>query len=48
MSQRGQPDHSGILVAGIVLAILVILFILMWRSDLGRFIFYVLLILLQI
>lgn len=39
MSQRGQPDYSGILVTGILLAILIILFIILWRSDLGRFLF---------
>lgn len=39
MHQRGQPDYSGILIAGVVLAILIILFIILWRTDLGRFIF---------
>lgn len=47
LSQRGQPDHSGLLVAGILLAILIILFIILWRTDFGRFIFTVFQFLLQ-
>lgn len=47
MSQRGQPDYSGILVAGVVLAILTIILIVLWRSDFGRFIFTLLQFLLQ-
>lgn len=47
MHQRGQPDYSGILIAGVLLAILIIILIISWRSGFLRFIFYVLLILLQ-
>lgn len=47
MSQRGQPDHSGYWIAGILLAILIILFIITWRTDLMRFYFYLFQILLQ-
>ena len=42
MSQRGQPDHSGYWITGILLAILIILFLILWRTDFGRFIFYLL------
>lgn len=40
MHQRGQPDYSGILIVGILFAILIILLIILWRSDFGRFYFY--------
>ena len=47
VSQRGQPDHSCYVVAGILLAILIIIFIVLWRTDLARFYFYLFQILLQ-
>lgn len=39
MSQRGQPDHSGYWVTALVLATIMIVFIVCWRTGLVRFIF---------
>ena len=47
LSQRGQPNHSGSWIAGVLLVILIILFLVFRRTDFVRFIFYLFQILLE-